>query len=293
MSRSEAPAMAAAPADPGIASSAGSNFHYSFLFLPPEKRHAIEAVYAFCRRVDDLVDEPTAGCDPRAALDRWQREIEALYGDGASLREPIALALAPHLERFPMPKRSFLDILDGCRMDLDRKRYDTWEDLREYCLRVASAVGLLCIEIFGYRQAASRDYAVSLGLALQMTNILRDLGGDARRGRIYLPGEDLRRFGVSEEDLLAGRYSEGFRGLMAHECAHTRKLYFQAEAVLPKEDRMALFAAEIMGRIYYRILEKIEACGFAVLDRRIAVPRHRKALIAFSVWLKYKILGGA
>ena len=294
MSGAGASAMASAAAPAETDPSARSNFHYSFLFLPPEKRRALEAVYSFCRAVDDLVDEPAEGSDPGAELDRWNREIEALFSPGGrGPDDPVAVGLAPHLEQFSMPKQAFLDIVDGCRMDLTRSRYETWDELREYCLRVASAVGLLCVEIFGYRNGAARDYAVELGVALQMTNILRDVGGDAARGRIYLPGEDLRRFSVSEEQILSRQGGAGFRELMTQQCARTRELYFRADAVVPKEDRMALFAAEIMGRIYYRILERIESRGFPVLQSRVGIPRHQKALIAFSVWLKYKLLGSA
>ena len=269
-----------------------SNFYYSFLFLPPEKRDAILAVYAFCHEVDDLVDYPRPGSDPRRELESWRRDLETLYaGQGAVTGR--ASSLAPHLERFPLPKQAFLDILDGVEMDLDRTRYATWQELQEYCLRVASAVGLLCIEIFGHRNPRSRDYAVELGQALQLTNILRDLAADAERGRIYLPAEDLARFGVSEADLIEGRCSAAMRELLAFECQRARDLFFRADSVLPPEDRMQLFAAEIMGRIYLKILERIEARGYDVWGRRVALPRFQKVVIAFSVWFKYKLLGGA
>lgn len=268
-----------------------SNFYYSFLFLPPEQRDAVIEVYSFCHEVDDVVDHPRPGSDPRAELDRWRVDIAALYDGGQP--SDRALRLAPHMDRFSLPRQPFLDILDGVEMDLDRARYATWDELHLYCRRVASAVGLLCIEIFGHRNPRSRDYAVELGVALQLTNILRDLDVDARRGRIYLPTEDLERFGVSEEEILAGRSSDRLRELMAFQCQRARSHFFRADNVLPREDRMALYAAEIMGRIYLRLLERIEERGFDVWAERVTISRFRKALIAFSIWLKYKLLGGA
>jgi phytoene synthase len=270
---------------------AGSNFYYSFLFLPADQRDAILEVYSFCHEVDDLVDHPRPGSDPQAELDGWRADIEALYHG----REPSRRAerLAPHIECFSLPQQAFLDIVDGVEMDLHQDRYATWDGLRLDCRRVASAVGLLCIEIFGYRNPRSRDYAVELGLALQLTNILRDLKADAKRDRIYLPGEDLERFGVREEELLQGTASERMRELLAFECQRARGLFFRAENVLPPEDRMPLYAAEIMGRIYLRILERIEERDFDVWGPRISLSGLRKAGIAFGIWLKYKLLGGA
>ncbi len=268
-----------------------SNFYYSFLFLPPEQRGAVLEVYSFCHEVDELVDHPRPGSDPRTELDRWRRDIAALYDGGQPSAR--ALRLAPHVDRFSLPRQAFLDILDGVEMDLDRSRYATWDELHLYCRRVASAVGLLCIEIFGHRNPRSRDYAVELGVALQLTNILRDLDADARRGRIYLPTEDLERFGVSEEEILAGRSSDRLREFMAFQCQRARSHFFRAETVLPREDRMALYAAEIMSRIYLRLLERIEERGFDVWAKRVTISRFRKALIAFSIWFKYKLLGGA
>jgi phytoene synthase len=276
---------------PASEQAATSNFYYSFLFLPSEQRDAILDVYAFCHEVDDLVDHPAPGTDPRGELDRWRRDIDALYDGGSPSAR--AARLAPHLARFPLPRQAFLDILDGVAMDLEHDRYRTWEELRLYCRRVASAVGLLCIEIFGHRNPRSRDYAVELGLALQLTNILRDVEADARRGRIYLPGEDLENFGVTEEDVLQGRLSDSMRELLAFECQRARNHFFRAQNVLPPEDRMPLYAAEIMSRIYLLILERIEQRRFDVWGKRISVSGSRKALIAFSVWFKYKLMGGA
>jgi len=279
------------PTQEAKAEAAHSNFYYSFLFLPPEKRDAVLEVYSFCHQVDDIVDHPRPGSDPRAELNHWRHDIGALYDGG----EPSAraLRLAPHVERFSLPRQAFLDILDGVEMDLDRNRYTTWDELHRYCRRVASAVGLLCIEIFGHRNPRSRDYALELGVALQLTNILRDIEPDARRGRIYLPTEDLERFGVSEEEILAGRSSDRLRELMAFQCQRARSHFFRADSLLPPEDRMALYAAEIMSRIYSRILERIEERDFDVWTQRVTISRFRKALIALGIWFKYKLLGGA
>lgn len=270
---------------------ARSNFYYSFLFLPPEQRDAVLEVYSFCHEVDELVDHPRAGSDPRAELDGWRRDIAALYDRG----QPSARAqrLAPHVEAFALPRQAFLDILDGVEMDLERTRYATWDELQLYCRRVASAVGLLCIKIFGHRNPRSCDYALELGIALQLTNILRDIKQDAHRGRIYLPTEDLERFGVSEEEILSGRSSDRMHEFMAFQCQRARSHFFRADTLLPPEDRMALYAAEIMGRIYLRILERIESDGFNIWGKRVTISRFRKALIAFSIWFKYKLLGGS
>jgi phytoene synthase len=269
-----------------------SNFYYAFLFLPPQKRDAILAVYGFCHHADDLVDRPRGGVDPRRELRQWRRDVEALYAGGEPPTTAHVAALAPHLAAYPLPKAALLDILEGVEMDLDRKRYATWEELRQYCLRVASAVGLVCIEIFGHRNPRSRDYAVELGVALQLTNILRDVASDARRGRLYLPAEDLERFRVSEEEVLEGRLSGRLRELLAFQCQRARGHFFRADALRPPEDRKTLFAAEIMGRIYFRILERIEARNFDVWKERVAVPRLQKGLIALSVWSRHKMLGG-
>ncbi|MGH8596817.1 MAG: phytoene/squalene synthase family protein, partial [Gammaproteobacteria bacterium] len=211
-----------------LARTVQSNFFYSFLFLPGPKRDAIIDVYGFCRAVDDVVDEiaerAAEGYDERAAvaeLVRWRKELDALYDGHPTL--PIAQKLQHVLEQFPMPKEYFVAMIDGCEMDLHRHRYETFEDLYEYCYRVASITGLMCIEIFTYGQPQTKAYATNLGIALQLTNILRDLKEDARRGRIYLPREDLRRFDYSEDDLMNCRINDRFRALMKFECERARR----------------------------------------------------------------------
>jgi phytoene synthase len=258
-----------------------TSFYYSFLVLPAEKRKAIIAVWDFCRAVDDEAD-----CvETRKDLDGWRRELAACYGAGAP-QTPQGRALAPCVARYGLPRRAFDDLIDGVAMDLQPRRYDTFEDLYEYCYRVASAVGLVCVEIFGYRNPASRQYAVDLGIALQLTNIVRDLGADVAAGRLYLPLEDLRAFGCDEDDLRAGRRSRAVVGLLRHECERAHQYYARARAGLPREDARSLVAAAIMGEIYFAILRRIESSGYDVFSSVIRVPRPRRAIIAGATWAR-------
>ena len=262
-----------------------TSFYYAFLVLPPEKRDAIVAVWDFCRAVDDAADEPAGGVeDARAALGLWRREVAALFGDG----EPATvqgLALRPFVSRFVLPRPSFEAVVDGVEMDLDRSRYGTFDELREYCLRVASAVGLVCIEIFEYTNPRCREYAVDLGIALQLTNILRDLGRDLAAGRLYLPTDDLARFGVHEDDLRAGRPTDAVRALLDFESKRAREHYLRAAQELPIEDAKRLGAARIMGAIYFSLLERIEMSGYDVFGAPLRLPRWRQAAIAATTWL--------
>ncbi len=268
-----------------------TNFYYSFLVLPAEKRRAIVAVWDFCRAVDDAVDEAPAGLSPddqRSAASQlagWREELAACYGQG-SPRTDQGRALAPLVARFSLPRDAFEAVIDGVAMDLERSRYRTFDELREYCLRVASAVGLLCIEIFGYTDPRTRGYAIDLGIALQLTNIVRDVGTDLARGRIYLPVEDLARFGCTEDDLRAGVVSDRVKSLLAHECARAREFYDRAERELPRVDRRRMVAARIMAGIYHAILVRIERSGYRVFDRTIRVPRPRRAAIAAAIWAR-------
>jgi phytoene synthase len=264
-----------------------SNFYYAFLFLPRAQREAIYTVYAFCRIVDDLVDLGGIPEVQRRELERWRRELARCF-EGAP-EDPVAERLADVVRRFPIPRSALEAILDGVEMDLDRSRYETFEDLYPYCYRVAGAVGLCCIEIFGYSDARCREYAVNLGIALQLTNILRDVQVDAERGRIYLPQEDLRRFGVSAKDLKTGRYTPAFLELMSFEARRARQFYERAWAVLPAQDARRLVAAEIMGKIYFALLRAIEARQFRVFGERVAVPVSRKLAIALSCWARARL----
>lgn len=264
-----------------------SNFYYAFLFLPRAQREAMYAVYAFCRILDDVVDLGGVAEVQRRELARWRRELARCF-EGAP-EEPVAQRLAQVVKRFPIPQVALEAIIDGVEMDLDHSRYETFEDLYPYCYRVAGAVGLCCIEIFGYSDPRCREYAVNLGVALQLTNILRDIQADAERGRIYLPQEDLSRFGVSAADLKEGRYSPGFVELMGFEASRARQFYERAWAALPAQDARRLVAAEIMGRIYFALLRAIENRQFRVFGSRVIVPVSRKLAIALSCWARARL----
>lgn len=259
-----------------------TSFYYSFLVLPPRKRNAIIAVWDFCRAVDDAVDEAVADADACARLAAWRAELEACYC-GAP-RTPQGQALQPCIREFDLPREPFDELIAGVAMDLDQSRYPTFEALSEYCRRVASMVGLVCLEIFGYRDVRARSYAVNLGLALQLTNIVRDVAADLRRGRVYLPIEDLARYGVTEEMLRDGRVTPPVRELLRHQCERAREYYRRAAADLPPGDAHNLVAAEIMGGIYFEILRRIEKADYDVFSRRIRVPRPHRAVIALRIW---------
>ena len=271
-----------------------SNFFYSFLFLPKPKRDAIIDVYSFCRAIDDIVDDiveksgaggaPNAYAEARIELNRWREELDNLYAGKPTM--PIAVKLRHVLERFPMPKEYFEEMINGCEMDLLRDRYETFDELHQYCYRVASITGLMCIEIFTYRSQSAKDYAVNLGVALQLTNILRDLKEDAARGRVYLPQEDLRRFGYSEGDLASGKINDNFREMMSFECGRARGYYRLAASHLAEENRPTMTAAITMGKIYYRLLEQIEHLDYDVFNNRIRLHRPERFLIAFSEWAR-------
>jgi len=267
-----------------------TNFYYSFLVLPPEKRRAIVAVWDFCRAVDDVADEPRGAGDAEvaAALSGWRREIDSLFGHGTA-HTPQGQALLPLIARFNLPRQPFDDLVDGVSMDVGHRRYATYADLREYCHRVASTVGLICLEIFGYTHQGSRQYAVNLGLALQLTNILRDVGVDLARGRLYIPLDEMARFGCDEAALREGRMTPPVRALLAHQGARARQVFEAARAALPREDARRLVAAQIMGAIYRGILDKIEARGFDVFSDVVRLPRARRAAIAAATWARVAV----
>jgi len=269
----------------------GSNFYYSFLFLPRTRREAMYAVYAFCKEVDSAVDDPPDGSDPREQLHRWRHELAAAYRGTPT--HPVTVSLAEHIHRLGIPQQYFDDLLAGVEMDLVIMRYATFEELSVYCYRVASVVGLICLYVFGTRAAAARQYAVDLGLAFQLTNILRDLGMDAERGRIYLPQEDLRRFGYSETDLCKNIYSPSFIELMRFQCARARDFYRkagQAAELLPASDRRTLTVAEIMRGVYVRILDRIERSDYRVYGERVGLAPSYRLAVAMSVWLRSFLL---
>jgi phytoene synthase len=261
-----------------------SNFFYSFLFLSRYKRAAIMDVYAFCRAIDDVVDDAQAVWehDPQVELDKWRSELDNLYAGAPTWEQTRKLQRT--LERFPIPKELFEKLVYGCEIDLYRNRYETFADLQEYCYHVASVVGLMCIEIFTYQNPRTKEYAENLGLALQLTNILRDLKEDGERDRVYLPQEDLRRFDYSERELLNGVVNDNFRALMQFECERAHAFYQKAAECLPAEDRPTLVAAQTMGRIYYRLLKKIEGVNYDVFNHRIRLHRPTRFLIALQEW---------
>lgn len=276
------------PVDPraychSLVKASGSSFYYAFLFLPRSKREAIEAVYAFCRVVDDVVDQPKPETHALAELRQWRDELDACYAGRP--RHPILQAVAEAVGRYRLPRTHFEDLLDGVEMDLVCRRYPTFEALSDYCYRVAGVVGLLCVEIFGYRNPAVRDYAVRQGLAVQLTNILRDLKADGARGRIYLPLEDLGRFGYTEAELLRGVYSPAFVALMEFQTARTRRCFQEAAALCPSEDRSGLKVSEMMGRIYAALLAQIEREQFRVFEQPITLSAPKKFGIALRTWL--------
>jgi len=258
-----------------------SNFYYAFRLLSPARREALFAVYAFCRFVDDIADDDSRR-DPGALLGRWREELEAVYLGTAT--HPIGRALADAVVKFALEKQHFLDIIRGVEMDLTRKRYATFDELYEYCYLVASTVGLLCVAIFGARDPSAREYAVDLGIAFQLTNILRDVDEDARRGRIYLPLEDLRRFHCSEEDLLSGRYTPRVGALMTFEHGRASAYYLRARSELVDEDRAVMAAAEAMRMIYERLLGRIAAKHFDVFGERVTLPMYEKLTLALAAW---------
>ncbi len=268
------------------AAASGSSFYYSFLFLPAEQRRAILALYAFCREVDDLVDDCQDPGVARLKLQWWREEISRAFQGNP--QHPVTRALQPQLERYNLPEEYFREIIDGMQMDLDQARYADFSALALYCHRAAGVVGLLAAEIFGYQDRGTLNYATELGTALQLTNILRDVREDARRGRIYLPQDELRRAGVEEEDILRGISTPPLQSLLAQQAARARDYYQRAEQALPEVDRPAQRSGLIMSRIYGTLLDEIEADGFRVLERRVALTPLRKLWIAWRTLRREK-----
>jgi phytoene synthase len=265
------------------AARSGSSFYYSFLFLPPERRRAITALYAFCREVDDVVDETSDPGVARVKLDWWAGEVERLYG-GAP-QHPVTLALSAHIGSYDITRSRLIEVIDGMRMDLEQNRYLDYTGLRLYCRRAAGVVGEMASGIFGRTDPQTLRYADTLGLAFQLTNIIRDVGEDARKGRIYLPIEDLQRFGLTAADILSTRHSPKFVELMRFQAARARDCYREAYALLPESDRRSQRPGLIMSAIYSTLLDEIERDGFLVLDRRTSLTPIRKLLLAWRTWV--------
>ena len=266
------------------AAKSGSSFYYSFLFLPPQRRQAITALYAFCREVDDVVDECTDQALARTKLIWWRKEVAQMQNGAPT--HPVTRALAPHLHTFNIRGEHLQAVIDGMEMDLDQTRYLDFPALKRYCWHVASVVGIMSASIFGRTNPRTLDYAEKLGLAFQLTNIIRDVGEDARLGRIYLPVNELQEHGVPAADLLNAKHSERFVALMRAQVKRAHACYDEAFALLPPEDRRAQRPGLIMAAIYRTLLEEIERDGFHVLEHRIALTPIRKLWLAWKTWVK-------
>ncbi len=261
----------------------GSSFTSSFVLLSPQRRQAITALYAFCREVDDAVDECSDTGVARMKIAWWRGEVAALYAGKPT--HPVTQALAESIRHFPLPQEQLDEIIAGMEMDLDTTRYADFKALHLYCYRVASVVGLLAAEIFGYTDRRTLKYAHDLGLAFQLTNIIRDVGEDARRGRIYLPQDEMTRFGVLEADILRSRHTEAFSALMAFQVARAQEHYERALAQLPACDRKSQLAGLVMAAIYRNTLEEIVKDGCRVLTHRVSLPPLRKLWLAAKTWI--------
>lgn len=283
------PVLEAAYAECGrIVRASGSSFHQAFRLLPVERRRSLEALYAYCRVVDDAADD---GGDAAGAVARWREELARVLTGTPT--HPVGVALADSVERFAIPPQHLAEILDGVAMDLVPQRFETFGELRRYCYLVAAAVGLATIPIFGCRDARSRDYAEALGIALQLTNITRDVAEDVERGRVYVPQEDLRRFGYTERELVTHTRNDAFRALVAFECARAREFYGAARAALTPIDQRALAPAEGMRLVYSRVLAKIAAQPDALFGPQIRLPTWQKAALALCAWVRTRLPIGA
>ncbi len=269
-----------------ITRKSASNLALAFVLLPRPKRRAMSALYAFCREVDDVADEDTVPVEARRArLAEWREDIRRACDSQTTPQFPVNQELQPVIAEYGLPFGLFDELIQGVEMDLDIKRYADYTALELYCYRVASVVGLLSIEIFGYQDPACRKYAVDLGKALQLTNILRDVRTDAERGRIYLPSAELQRFGVTEEEILSFRYSPRYRALAESVAQRARHYYQAARQTLPDIDRSAMASAELMGSVYWRLLNKLEARGFATLGRKpTRLNKGQKVLLVLRTW---------
>jgi phytoene synthase len=271
-----------------ITRKSASNLALAFILLPRPKRDAMSALYAFCREVDDVADDESVPTEKRRAqLAEWRDDVKRAC-ENQSPKFAVNQELQPVIKQFSLPFELFDELIKGCEMDLEIKRYENFEDLELYCHRVASVVGLLSIEIFGYKNPACRDYAVYLGKALQLTNILRDVRTDAGRGRIYLPLDELKKFDVSEAEILHPKYSENYQALAAHVTRHARRFYKLARQTLPAEDRSSMVAAELMGSVYWQLLRKLEANQFNVFgEQLVRINKAQKLVLIFRSWLRF------
>jgi len=272
-----------------IAKGSNSSFYYAFNLLSAEKRNAMNTVYAFCRRTDDIVDEGNDSHELKyEKLRKWRIELEKAF-NGIS-EYPLLNKLSATINNFNIPIQPFYELLKGMEMDLQRNRYLTFDDLQLYCYRVASTVGLMCIEIFGYKHESTRDFAINLGIALQLTNILRDIKKDAEDGRIYLPKEDLKRFNYSENDLMNLTYNDNFTQMMKYEVNRAKSYFNKATESLNLDDKGKMYAARAMQHIYFRILEKIIDADYDVYNNEVKASKLEKIWISLGVWAKYNLV---
>lgn len=272
-----------------IAKTSRSSFYYAFNLLPEEKRDAMNTVYAFCRKTDDIIDEGSDTDEIKYEnLRKWRIELEkAFEGDSGYT---LLNKLGATIHKFNIPYEPFFELLKGMEMDLQNNRYLTFDDLRLYCYRVASTVGLMCIEIFGYKNKSAKEFAVNLGIALQLTNILRDIKKDSLKGRIYLPQEDLKRFSYTENDIFKQKYDERFISLMKFEVERAEEFFNNATENLDLDDKKAMFAARAMQHIYKRLLEKIIDAEYNIYQKNINVSSFEKVGISLGVWAKYRLV---
>jgi len=273
-----------------ITKKSASNLALAFVLLPKSKRDAMSALYAFCREVDDVADEESVPVEKRRAqLAEWRADVK-LACESGSPQFPTNRELQPVIQKFSLRFELFDELIKGCEMDLDTKRYENFEQLELYCYHVASVVGLLSIEIFGYKNPATREYAIYLGKALQLTNILRDVKTDAARGRIYLPQGELKKFGVGEDEICDSKYSGRYFALASHVADRARGFYELARLTLPPEDRKSMVAAELMGAVYWQLLQKLERGNFDVFGPRpLKLSRPHKLALIFNSWLRFTI----
>ena len=262
----------------------GSSFYYSFLFLPPERRRAITALYAFCREVDDTVDETLDASVARIKLAWWRTEVSTMYKGTPT--HPVTQALQPHVATYKLEEQHLQAIIDGMEMDLDQSRYLDYAGLQKYCWRVAGVVGILSASIFGHANPQTLAYAEKLGLAFQLTNIIRDVGDDARKGRIYIPVNELQQFNVTAADILNFRHSEKFEALMRFQNERAQRTYDEALSLLPKEDRRAQRPGLMMAAIYRTLLDEIARENFQVLNQRISLTPLRKLWLAWKTYVR-------
>jgi phytoene synthase len=264
-----------------------SNFYYSFLLLPREKRQAIITLYEFCRRTDDIIDNNDSREHKSAALKEWKEMlIRSLNGEASS---QVFAKLSNVVRRFKIPSELFLELIDGVTMDLTQRRYETFEDLYPYCYGVGSTVGLMSVEIFGYRSPGAKQYAINLGIALQLTNILRDLKADLSSGRIYMPQEDLRKCGYTEAEFSQQKVNRSFEQLIHLECARAREYFRVARSYLTREDLRTLYPAEAMAVIYQKLLRRIEQRPSNLYQDEIRLSFFSRFGTAFQAWMKYSL----